>query len=269
MFLARWLATAILAAPCAALPASAADGSFVETFDGARLDGERWFVSDGWASGDFQTCLFRARNVALADGALVLSMVAGGGGEDRSVSCAEIQTRESFGYGLYEVRMRAAPAPGTVSAFFTYIGPVHDRTHEEVDIEFLGKDTRSVQLNFFSRGRGDNAVDVPLAVDAAEVAREYAFRWAPDAITWYVDGRPVHRIEAGEATLPEPPAKLFLSLWSGRQEAWLGRFRPGALPLRMTVDRVAFTAAGAEACPFEGSLACRADASGRDGEAGR
>ena len=37
---------------------------------------------------------------------------------DRPYTCAELQTREFYGYGTYEVRMRSAAALGTVSVVF-------------------------------------------------------------------------------------------------------------------------------------------------------
>ena len=50
---------------------------------------------------------------------------------------------------MYEVRMRAAAAtPGVVSAFFTFMRPPHD----ELDIEFVGKHPKQVQLNYFVNG---------------------------------------------------------------------------------------------------------------------
>jgi hypothetical protein len=51
---------------------------------------------------------------------------------------------------------RSACAPGTGSglnaAFFTYIGPVHDRAHHEIDIEILLRDTSAVTFNTFVDG---------------------------------------------------------------------------------------------------------------------
>jgi endo-1,3-1,4-beta-glycanase ExoK len=68
--------------------------------------------------------------------------------------CGEIQSRAVYGYGTYEVRMRAARASGTVSAFFTYVGPPHGKPHDEIDFEVLGRSTREVQINTYVAGKG-------------------------------------------------------------------------------------------------------------------
>lgn len=258
MRVASALTVALIAAtafPSARAQAEEADGgSFLETFDGSRLDPDRWRISDGWANGDYQLCLWTRDNATVADGALRLVLEAEEAG-DRRYACADVQSKRTFGHGLYEVRLRPAAAAGVVSAFFVYTGPVHGRTHEEIDFEFLGKSPESVQLNFFVDGKGGNEVHVPLAFDASAAARDYAFAWAEDGLRWYVDGELVHEVKAGEGPLPQPPAHLSLMLWNGDNVGWLGRFQDGSLPLEMTVEQVAFTAAG-EPCRFEGSLAC-------------
>ena len=226
-----------------------ASPSFVDDFTGDRLAPQRWFVSDGWRNGEHQLCTWSASNVDVAAGALRLRLAGAKGG----TTCAEIQTREAYGYGLWEARLRPVTASGVVSAVFAFIGPVHGRSHEEIDVEFLGKDTRIVQLNYFTGGNGGNEQLIPLAFDAATVMRDYAFEWAPEALRWYVDGELVHEVR-GDA-LPEPPAKFYISLWNGRDAGWLGEFQARDLPLDMVVERVAFTARG-EPCYFEDSLVC-------------
>jgi hypothetical protein len=56
-----------------------------------------------------------------------------------------------YGYGTYEVRMRTGRGSGLNAAFFTYIGPVHDRAHHEIDIEVLLRDTRRCHLQHLLR----------------------------------------------------------------------------------------------------------------------
>jgi endo-1,3-1,4-beta-glycanase ExoK len=54
--------------------AEAAEGatgkSFLDDFD--RLDGRRWFISDGWNNGKHQNCTWSRKQVAQSDGKLTL-----------------------------------------------------------------------------------------------------------------------------------------------------------------------------------------------------
>ena len=88
--------------------------SFVDKF--ATLDKARWYISHGWSNGPHQNCTWLDANVHVnASAMLSLTNVPTG---DRQFSCAELQTREFYGYGTYEVRVRpvAAPEPSRPSS---------------------------------------------------------------------------------------------------------------------------------------------------------
>lgn len=246
------LRIALPLALCAA--AGAAQESFLERFDGPRLDRGRWMVSDGWTNGDHQLCGWSVGAVAQRDGALRLRLTADPAA-GAPYACAEAQTRGRYGYGTYEARIAPAAASGVVSAFFTYLGPVHGAEHDEIDVEFLGRAPREVQTNLYVDAKGGRERDIPLGAGAPGATRDVAFQWTPDAVRWWVDGELVRETTRADGPLPSPPAKIYLSLWAGAQEDWLGPFRPHALPLAMRVERVAYTAPG-DPCPFEGSVAC-------------
>ncbi len=137
----------------------------------------------------------------------------------------EIQTKQSYGYGRYEVLMRPAKAAGTVSSFFTYTGPYYGNPHDEVDIEFLGADTTKIYLNYFRNGRvgEDQTIDLPF--DAGENLHLYAFEWHRDGITWFVDGVPIHQTRPEDPLIPQTPGAIFVNLWSGKPRlySWHGQ----------------------------------------------
>lgn len=253
--------------------------SFVDRFD--RLDNARWFIADGWSNGDYQSCIWRRGNVKVGDNHVELTlrlepelpaMADGKGGgakssnealkrQARPYSCAEMQSRALYGYGTYEARIRPAALSGTVSAFFTYMGPGLEKgkPHDEIDFEVLGKNTRQVQLNFFHDGKGGNEAHVGFAYDAAGRAATLAFDWRPGALRWYIDGKLVREVVAVPGKpLPSEPSKIYLSFWSGTgpsMAGWLGPFEPAKLPARMVVEFVAFTRMG-EDCRFPDSIVC-------------
>lgn len=226
------------------------DGAFRDDFD--SLDRERWTVSDGWANGEHQNCLWLADMASVADGTLRLAL-APREADDRDYGCAEVQSSARHGYGTYEARIRFAKASGTTSTFFTHIGAPQDRPHNEIDFEYIGRGDGAMQTNYFASGDGGNEElhEIP---GATEQFRTYAIVWEPERIRWFVDGELLREVASGP--LPNEAQKIYFSIWSSDTlSAWLGPFEPIEEPVVMEVDWFAFTPLGAD-CPFEGSLAC-------------
>lgn len=163
----------------------------------------------------------------------------------------EISTKSTFGYGRYEVVMKPAKGAGLVSAFFTYTGPYFGKPHDEIDIEFLGKDTRRVELNMFKNGVPSASETVRLPFDASEDFHHYAIEWRPDRVAWFVDGELIHETEPGSDGIPVTPGKITMNLWTGDLYGWHGRpnfesgataeyacvsYRPFGQPARSCID---------------------------------
>lgn len=241
-----------LAPTAAAAQEGVTGASFVETFD--KLDTSFWFVSDGWNNGPHQNCTWSKSQVSVAGGLLTLTFDQKKTG-DRDYACGEIQTRERYGYGTYEIRMKAATGSGLNSAFFSYIGPADKKPHDEIDFEVLGKDTSKVQVNQYASGKGGNEVlvDVPGGADAG--FNDYAFVWEKDRLRFFVNGEMAHEV-TDPTKLPVNAQKIFMSLWgTDTLKDWMGNFAFSG-PTRMQIEHVAFTAAG-DKCQFEGSLVCK------------
>ena len=249
---AAWLAAVAIGASAAAAQAQQTGTSFVESFD--RIDGSRWYVSDGWANGEHQNCTWSKSQVTTSQGVLSLGF-SPRRTDDRDYVCGEIQTKKRFGYGTFEVRMKAARGGGMNTAFFTYIGPAQKQPWDEIDFEILGKDPSKVQLNQYVDGKGGNEKLVPVPGGADEGFNDYSLVWEKDRIAWYINGDLVHE-ETDSARVPSHPSKIYLSLWaSDNLVSWLGRFENPDAPLKAEVDRVSFTAAG-DPCQFPDSIVC-------------
>ncbi|WP_265519659.1 glycoside hydrolase family 16 protein [Nitratireductor luteus] len=229
--------------------------SFVEEFD--RIDGSRWYISDGWANGAHQNCTWSKDQVTASDGILRLGFTERSTG-DRDYACGEIQTNTRFSYGTYEARIQAVAGSGMNTGFFTYIGPAHGQPWDEIDFEFLGKDPSKVQLNQYVSGKGGNEKLVPVPGGAHESFNDYAFVWEKDRIRWFINGELVHEVNDPDL-VPSQASKIYLSLWaSDNMESWLGPFEQAEGTLSAQVERVAFTALG-DACQFPESVACTLD----------
>lgn len=236
-----------------ATAAAAQDGgAFFEGFD--RLDRGRWYVSDGWTNGDHQNCLWSRRAVEVRGGRLRLALIPAGVAGSPDHLCGEIQTERVFGHGTYEARIRTSDVSGLNAAFFTYIGPVHGKRHDEIDVEILTRDPGTVEFNTFVDGRMMHGGAADLDPPSDEAFHKFAFQWRPDGVRWFVNDREVH---AAQGFVPFEPMKIYLSHWStGTLTDWMGPFEVPAEPVIMEVDWVAFTPLGTR-CQFPESVLCR------------
>ena len=145
----------------------------------------------------------------------------------------EIHANVRTGYGTYQTRMRTAAGSGLNTNFFTYIGPAvtPGERWDEIDFEFLGKNPRTVQLNYYVDGKGGHEKIVNLGFDASEGFHNYSFVWSPLKIKWYVDGKLVHETAKGEAA-EQSGADLPPAVVGGAEYEWLA----GAVLLQTAGD---------------------------------
>lgn len=195
--------------------------------------------ANGWTNGHMFDCTWRADNVTFENGSMFLKIDQDEGDAKPKWSGGEYRTQERFSYGMYEVRMKPIKNTGVVSSFFTYTGPSDNNPWDEIDIEFLGKDTTKVQFNYFTNGVGNHEYVYDLGFDAAEALHDYAFEWRQDAITWYVDGIPVYK---AIDNIPQTPGKLMMNAWPGiGVDGWLGAFDGSTVPLKTEYDWMRIT----------------------------
>lgn len=207
-----------------------------------HIDRTTWYLSDGWANGDHQSCEWQAKSIIAIDNQTIRLRLSDTAGKTRPYSCGEIQSTTRFGYGRFEARIKTAAGSGLNSAFFTYIGPPqHVKEHDEIDFEFLGKNPHSLQLGYWHDGKNYDAKVIDLGFDPSEKFHDYAFEWTPKSITWFADGHEIYTT-SGEHPLPRNPQKLFFSLWSGSdiEDDWLGHFTY-THPVMMDINHAGFT----------------------------
>lgn len=196
-------------------------------------DNEQMEKANGWTNGYMFDCTWRADNVSFENGNMFLKIDQDGENAAPKWSGGEYRTQQRFHYGMYEVRMKPIKNTGVVSSFFTYTGPSDNDPWDEIDIEFLGKDTTKVQFNYFTNGVGEHEYVYDLGFDAAEEFHEYAFEWRKDSITWYIDGTPVHK---ATDNIPQTPGKVMMNAWPGiGVDSWLNAF-DGKVPLKAEYD---------------------------------
>jgi licheninase len=196
-----------------------------------RFNSRIWHRANGWKNGDPFDNGWRNDHVLFRNGAMVLRL-----SNDRCPSACsgkpyvsgELRSNQSYRYGLLEGRIKVAKGPGTATSLFFYTGTYGKTDHHEIDIEFLGKDTTKMQVNYYVRGQGKHEKIINLGFDASQGFHTYGIRWGKTSIQWTVNGRVVHTVTGSASSIPNKPAKIMMNLWPGIKRndiiGWLGRF---------------------------------------------
>ncbi|MEP2782999.1 MAG: family 16 glycosylhydrolase [Pseudoruegeria sp.] len=210
--------------------------SFIERFK--SKDTQNWHVAEY----DFNHPAFdtdwRKSQVLTGDG-LSLALRPQSSGKNRFVG-GSIRREEVSHFGRYEVTLKAARGAGVVTGFFTYTGPHYGTRHDEIDIEFLGKNTRQMHVAWFVDGTLNNKF-IDLDFDAADAFHSYAFEWNKDRIQWFADDALVFEIQAKDSPLPTVPSRLFANIWAADHSIsqWSGKTNRD-LKARAEISCIAF-----------------------------
>ncbi len=231
------------------------------------------FESDGWSNGDVFNVVWKSHNVHYEDGIMRLGITEeqasawiDGAEVPYNYTAGEARTQNYYHYGDYEVSMKPSANGGTASTFFICTGPYDlkdgvPNAHDEIDIEFLGKDTTHVQFNFFVDGIGGNEFMYDLGFDASEEFHTYGFRWEENAITWFVDGEPVYKVTTDDVEegknlrhvdkLPSTAGRILTNYWCGNERAWgwMGEYKGETADNGTTYQWIKTSAEGAPLNP--------------------
>lgn len=210
--------------------------NFIERF--RALNDTRWTFSDGWDNGQYMLNDWRRDTLHVSPQGLQIVMGPNPPDARLPLASGELQSHEYFQYGYFEVRMRIPRGPGTGVGFFTYTEPQGTPTWQEIDVEFVGSNTRAVELAYHMAGH-PSLKRLNLPFDAADDFHTYGFEWTPEGIRWYVDNQLAREALDGRAPQMNRPQRLYLSLWSTTLHHWAGRLDQSQAPWSLYVTCVA------------------------------
>jgi len=189
------------------------------TEDFSNLDESLWQRAD-WSNDGMFNCGWKPDHAVVSGGMLTLALD-DTMSHDKPYTGGEFRSTDTFSYGKFTARMKAAKSDGIVSSFFLYTGDPWD----EIDFEVLGKDTTKVQLNYFVNGVGHHEKMIDLGFDAATGFHDYTIEYGKGYIVWYVDGTEKYRVTGAASSLPSHPMKIMVNLWPGiGVDTWLKPF---------------------------------------------
>ena len=194
---------------------------------------------------------FTPRNVVHGAGTLYLNLQPESTG-DREYTSGNIATKDvpdaTFLYGRFSTVMKAARGSGVLTAFFLY----RFDPWQEIDVEFLGKDTTKILLNvyynpgeegdLYNYGFRGTPVLIDLGFDAADAFHEYTIEWDADEIRWFVDDRLIHRRRSGRPTpIPHLPMRMHANVWPTCSTELAGPVDPSQYPTGATFESFTFS----------------------------
>ena len=148
----------------------------------------------------------------------------------RSFTSAAIASQQTFLYGKFIAELKPSNVPGLITGMFLH----RNSPHQEIDIEFLGKDTKKMLVNVFYNpgidgtkleyGYRGTPIIIDLGFDAAKEFHRYEIEWHEHILRWRVDGHVVHeRVLWNPTPIPNLPMEFNVNLWYSRSKELAGK----------------------------------------------
>jgi len=199
------------------------------------LDRTLWVLRDDTFPSNL--ALFRPGNFSVGSDSVARLMLQKERTAVREYTSASICSRERYLYGRFVVEVKPANVPGLITGIFLH----RNSPRQEIEVEFLGRDTSKLLLNVYYNPGDDGArmeygyrgtpVLIDLGFDASKSFHRYEIEWRAASIRWCVDGRLAYeRVNWDPTPIPHLPMQLNANLWHSKSEELAGQLACGALP---------------------------------------
>lgn len=129
----------------------------------------------------------------------------------------------NHGFFSASIKLPADYTAGVVIAFYTSNGDVFEKTHDELDFEFLGNtkgEKWRVQTNVYGNGSTAHGREerYVMPFDPTANAHRYSILWTSQTIIFYIDEVPIREVvrsDAMGAEFPSKPMSLYATIWDG------------------------------------------------------
>ncbi|CAL5331171.1 unnamed protein product [Camellia sinensis] len=142
------------------------------------------------------------------------------------------RSSELYNHGLFsaKIKLPSEYTAGIVVAFYTSNGDIFEKTHDELDFEFLGNIRGKrwrFQTNVYgngstSRGREERYT---LWFDPSKEFHRYSILWTNNNIIFSIDDIPIREIARSDAMggdFPSKPMSLYATIWDASNWATSG-----------------------------------------------
>ena len=215
--------------------------SIMERFE--TLDRTLWILRDDTFPSNL--AIFRPSNFSIGTDNIALLTMREERTAVREFTSASIASRRLCRYGRFGAEVRPSSVPGLITGIFLH----RNSPRQEIDIEFLGKDTTKMLVNvYYNPGEGGAKLEfgyrgapalIQLGFDAAKDFHRYEIEWCANSIRWRVDGRLVHeRVEWDPTPVPHLPMQFNVNLWHSRSRELAARLERAKLPAQSAIRRI-------------------------------
>ena len=202
-----------------------------------ELDSELWILRDDTFPSNL--AIFKPSNFAIGTDCIAQLTLREESTSVRRFTSASIASRRRFQYGRFVAEVKPSNVQGLITGVFLH----RNAPRQEIDLEFLGRDTTQLLVNVYCNpgdegtkleyGYRGTPVLIDLGFDASSEFHRYEIEWCSDFIRWRVDGRLVHERAIWEPTpIPHLPMQFNINLWHSRSKELAGKLASGDLPAR-------------------------------------
>lgn len=189
--------------------------------------------------------VFSSNNFAIAKDNLARLMLRKECANVREYTSASIGSRRGYLYGRFSTVIRPSNVPGLLTGVFLH----RNSPRQEIDIEFLGKDTTKMLVNVYYNPGSEDAkfeygyrgtpILIDLNFDASKDFHCYSIEWSQTSIRWLVDGHLVYkRVNWDPTPIPHLPMQFYVNLWHSRSEELAGKLHDKDLPAHSEIKLI-------------------------------
>lgn len=117
-------------------------------------------------------------------------------------------------FGRLEYHVQAGPGQGVISSVVLQSDDL-----DEIDWEWVGKNTNQVQTNYFSKGQTINGSAAYFTIDGDTTTsyHNYTTVWTQESLEWWCDGTRLRVLEYASNTTayPQTPMTVKIGIWPG------------------------------------------------------
>jgi len=208
-----------------------------------RIRSEVWSLRDDTFPSNL--ALFRPNNFSITPDNIARLTLQQESTSVREYTSGAIYSQQLYQYGWFQAVLKPAKVPGLITGIFLH----RNSPRQEIDIEFLGKDTTKVLVNVFYNpgsegtkleyGYRGTPIIIDLGFDAATDFHCYAIEWSQTAIRWHIDGKLIYERANWDPTpIPHLPMQFNINLWYSRSIELAGRLHRRALPAQTEVSSI-------------------------------
>lgn len=210
------------------------------------LDPSLWqLMTHSW---DGNLAQFSTQNTSLSDGILSIHLTREETDTVKPFRGVELRSVRTLTYGKVEASIRFARGSGVVSSLVLIYTPWPADDWNEIDIEHLGKDSNSVQLNCMvytgppttppvtqSVTPTHDEQIVSLGFDAETEFHQYTIEWTPASVRFLVDGHLLRTWDA-EIDRMKLPQNILFTIWASSAAGWAGPILEDSAPTSAEID---------------------------------